>query len=157
MDSICSSAYLLIIFFVKGHICFFEHRDIWAPASLLKLFLLPCSSFLASTFPCLTLADVEYELISDLAFLDKVFIDWDPRDTAIYRQKTVLKPPVTAKGLCCEDGGSSLEGDMRIIQVSQFFQCCGGKPNLRAVFWERNGNPSWTSISWQNNASYEVL
>lgn len=48
------------------HICFARSWAIWALASLLKLFLLPWSSSLASTFPRLALADVGCEFISDL-------------------------------------------------------------------------------------------
>ena len=56
------------------HIYFSRSWAVWAPASLLKLFLLPCSSSLASIFPHLALADVDCEVISDLPCLDKIFI-----------------------------------------------------------------------------------
>lgn len=49
------------------HICFVRSWAIWAPASLLKLFLLPCSSSFASNFSRLTLADVDCKLTSDLS------------------------------------------------------------------------------------------
>lgn len=132
----CGSSYpLFCLWRDMCHICFARSWTTWTPTSVLKLFLLPCSSSLAFIFPCLS--DVDFELISDLPvqwlFLTK-YSAWLRCQGHTYRYKMVLKTSVAAQGTWCKDGRSSLEGVMRIVQVSYLLQCHGGKPTLKAIF-----------------------